>query len=411
MPLCVTTAPSRATRSTSTGSCSSTSRGAGAIAPMHGEGKERGEVRAQQAGRTIVVKVGSSTLTDDRGKLRLARIASLVVEIGELQRQGNRMLLVTSGAVSSGMGLLSLPSRPTEVVDLQAASAVGQGPPLPHLQPALRSRARRHRPGAAHRVRCQRPRTVPQRTQHPQPAVGVGRRAHHQRERHDLDRRAGHRRQRQPCRPSRAAGQGRPAGSADRHRRAVHGQSGDRRSGRADPRSARFRRSRPGRDRFAGRAGERRHAGQGRGGPHGHGRRRRDDDRPGVPSRGHRRLRSGRRRGHEVLRPRPGPWRIQALVVARAAGEGPGDGRPGGRQGAPRARGASCPSASRASRATSMPATWCSYSTPRVGSWPRAWSATPEKSWNSSRDCGAARWPRGWPMRHPRPFIATTLCW
>jgi glutamate 5-kinase len=50
-----------------------------------------------------------------------------VVEIGELQRQGNHMLLVTSGAVSSGMGLLDLPSRPTEVVDLQAASAVGQG--------------------------------------------------------------------------------------------------------------------------------------------------------------------------------------------------------------------------------------------------------------------------------------------
>jgi glutamate 5-kinase len=84
-------------------------------------------MRAQQAGRTIVIKVGSSTLTDERGKLRLARIAGLVVEIGELERQGHHMLLVSSGAVSSGMGLLGLPTRPTEVVDLQAASAVGQG--------------------------------------------------------------------------------------------------------------------------------------------------------------------------------------------------------------------------------------------------------------------------------------------
>ena len=87
----------------------------------------RGELRAEQTGRTIVVKVGSSTLTDERGKLRLGRIAGLVVEIGELQRQGHHMLLVTSGAVSSGMGLLGLPARPTEIVDLQAASAVGQG--------------------------------------------------------------------------------------------------------------------------------------------------------------------------------------------------------------------------------------------------------------------------------------------
>ena len=84
-------------------------------------------MRVQPTGRTIVAKVGSSTLTDERGKVRLACIAGLVVEIGELQRLGHRVLLVSSGAVSSGMGLLGLPARPTEMVDLQAASAVGQG--------------------------------------------------------------------------------------------------------------------------------------------------------------------------------------------------------------------------------------------------------------------------------------------
>jgi len=75
----------------------------------------------------IVVKIGSSTLTDERGKFRLGAMAGLVAEICELQRRGHRMVLVSSGAVSSGMGLLHLKSRPTEVVDQQAAAAMGQG--------------------------------------------------------------------------------------------------------------------------------------------------------------------------------------------------------------------------------------------------------------------------------------------
>ena len=77
--------------------------------------------------RTIVVKIGSSTLTDERGKFRLGPMAGRVAEICELQRHGHRLVLVSSGAVSSGMGLLRLTSRPTEVVDQQAAAAVGQG--------------------------------------------------------------------------------------------------------------------------------------------------------------------------------------------------------------------------------------------------------------------------------------------
>jgi len=74
-----------------------------------------------------VVKVGSSTLTDEQGRFRLGPMAGRTGEIAGLQRAGNRMLLVSSGAVSSGMGVLRLESRPEEIVDLQAASAVGQG--------------------------------------------------------------------------------------------------------------------------------------------------------------------------------------------------------------------------------------------------------------------------------------------
>jgi glutamate 5-kinase len=78
-------------------------------------------------GKTIVVKIGSSTLTTKRGTFRLSPVAGLVAEVCELHAEGHRILLVTSGAVSSGMGVLGLKSRPAEVVDLQAAAAVGQG--------------------------------------------------------------------------------------------------------------------------------------------------------------------------------------------------------------------------------------------------------------------------------------------
>jgi glutamate 5-kinase len=77
--------------------------------------------------KTVVVKVGSSTLTTKTGTFRLSPVAGLVAEVCELHAQGHRMLLVSSGAVSSGMGVLDFKKRPTEVVDLQAAAAVGQG--------------------------------------------------------------------------------------------------------------------------------------------------------------------------------------------------------------------------------------------------------------------------------------------
>lgn len=81
----------------------------------------------RRSGKTVVVKIGSSTLTNPRGRFRLNPVAGLVAEVCALQAEGHRMLLVSSGAVSSGMGVLRRKSRPTEVVDMQAAAAVGQG--------------------------------------------------------------------------------------------------------------------------------------------------------------------------------------------------------------------------------------------------------------------------------------------
>lgn len=76
---------------------------------------------------TVVVKIGSSTLTDERGKFRLGPMAGRVAEICDLHRRGHRVVLVSSGAVSSGMGPLGITTKPTEVEQLQALAAVGQG--------------------------------------------------------------------------------------------------------------------------------------------------------------------------------------------------------------------------------------------------------------------------------------------
>jgi glutamate 5-kinase len=81
----------------------------------------------EKAGKTIVVKIGSTTLTTERGTFRLGPMAGLVSEVCALQAAGHRVLLVSSGAVSSGMGVLRRRRRPSSVVDLQAAAAVGQG--------------------------------------------------------------------------------------------------------------------------------------------------------------------------------------------------------------------------------------------------------------------------------------------
>jgi glutamate 5-kinase len=75
----------------------------------------------------VVVKLGSSVITEDSGELRLAVITRVCEEVAELHRQGTDVVIVTSGAIARGIRLLELPARPSAIEDLQAASAVGQG--------------------------------------------------------------------------------------------------------------------------------------------------------------------------------------------------------------------------------------------------------------------------------------------
>ncbi|HWI64727.1 MAG TPA: glutamate 5-kinase [Symbiobacteriaceae bacterium] len=75
----------------------------------------------------IVVKVGTSTLTHPNGHLHLGRMEALVRQLSDLQAEGRRLILVTSGAVGAGMGRLGLERRPAETLTKQALAAIGQG--------------------------------------------------------------------------------------------------------------------------------------------------------------------------------------------------------------------------------------------------------------------------------------------
>ncbi|MDQ6817662.1 MAG: glutamate 5-kinase, partial [Actinomycetota bacterium] len=75
----------------------------------------------------IVVKLGSSIVADDRGEVRADVLSGICDQIAELHRAGRSPIVVTSGAIARGMGVMSLALRPRAMDELQAASAVGQG--------------------------------------------------------------------------------------------------------------------------------------------------------------------------------------------------------------------------------------------------------------------------------------------
>ncbi len=76
--------------------------------------------------KTWVVKVGTSVLTGDDGRLDPARIGHLAEQISSVMDTGRKVALVSSGAVGAGIGQLGLPRRPDNLRQVQAAAAVGQ---------------------------------------------------------------------------------------------------------------------------------------------------------------------------------------------------------------------------------------------------------------------------------------------
>jgi len=73
-----------------------------------------------------VIKVGTSTLTYDNGKVNYRRIESLCKVLADLQNSGEDIMLVSSGAIGVGMGKTGLSRRPTENKKKQALAAIGQ---------------------------------------------------------------------------------------------------------------------------------------------------------------------------------------------------------------------------------------------------------------------------------------------
>ncbi len=76
--------------------------------------------------RSVVVKVGTAVLTDDRGQLDTSMIASIARQIATLRQRGLHVTLVSSGAVGAGVGLTGQPRRPRSVPMMQASAAIGQ---------------------------------------------------------------------------------------------------------------------------------------------------------------------------------------------------------------------------------------------------------------------------------------------
>ena len=74
-----------------------------------------------------VVKVGSSSLRGADGRLDQEQVATLATQVIAARHAGTRVVLVSSGAVAAGMGLLGLTRRPLDLPTLQATAAVGQG--------------------------------------------------------------------------------------------------------------------------------------------------------------------------------------------------------------------------------------------------------------------------------------------
>lgn len=74
----------------------------------------------------IVIKIGTSTLAYEGGRMNIRRVEQLCKVISDIKNSGNKIILVSSGAIGMGVGKLSMNSFPEDIPSKQAAAAVGQ---------------------------------------------------------------------------------------------------------------------------------------------------------------------------------------------------------------------------------------------------------------------------------------------
>ena len=87
--------------------------------------------------RRIVVKVGSSSLTSPDGGLDQERVDAIVDALADRVAQGIEIVLVSSGAIATGLPTLGVKKRPRDLATQQAAASVGQGLLLAHYTGAF----------------------------------------------------------------------------------------------------------------------------------------------------------------------------------------------------------------------------------------------------------------------------------
>ncbi|MDD5450180.1 MAG: glutamate 5-kinase [Candidatus Omnitrophica bacterium] len=90
--------------------------------------------------KTIVIKIGTKVLASDKYCLDKRRIERLAEQINSIVKKGINVVVVSSGAICSGMGLLGFKHRPSSLAELQACAAAGQA----HLMQTYDDFFRRH---------------------------------------------------------------------------------------------------------------------------------------------------------------------------------------------------------------------------------------------------------------------------
>ena len=137
-----------------------------------------------QNAEVVVVKIGTSTLTYESGKLNLRRIDQLCRALSDLQNSGRKIVLVSSGAIGVGVGKLGLEKRPDDTAKKQALAAVGQCELMFIYDKFFGGIPPERRAGAAHGGRDRVGKQPPQRRQHVPRAALDGHYSDRQRERH-----------------------------------------------------------------------------------------------------------------------------------------------------------------------------------------------------------------------------------
>lgn len=91
--------------------------------------------------KKIVIKIGSSLLSPARTGVDAHLIEGIAGQIARLLKQGREVVIVSSGAISCGMNILAIESRPRDLARLQAAAAIGQNELMDLYRDAFKKRS------------------------------------------------------------------------------------------------------------------------------------------------------------------------------------------------------------------------------------------------------------------------------